>query len=65
VVYGVLTQSQPKDHQYDSVKINDAVSWLKGTAQRWYKSTLDLDTRLVERIRISVSPTQECCLSRY
>jgi hypothetical protein len=39
----LVFRSCPEDYQSDSVKINYAVSWLKGTAQQWYEPTLDLD----------------------
>jgi hypothetical protein len=35
----------PDDFDDDEVKITYAVSWLKGTAQRWYEPTLSLDDR--------------------
>ena len=35
-------RSRPHDFQHDQIKITYAVSWLKGTALRWYEPTLDL-----------------------
>jgi len=35
-------RSRPNDFANDQIKITYAVSWLKGTALRWYEPTLDL-----------------------
>jgi hypothetical protein len=39
----LVFRTRPEDYRHDSIKINYAVSWLTGTAQRWYEPTLDLD----------------------
>ena len=38
----LVFQARPYDFDEDQVKITYAVSWLKGTAQRWYEPTLAL-----------------------
>jgi Ty3 transposon capsid-like protein len=39
----LVFRSRPNDFDDDQVKITYAVSWLKGTAQRWYEPNLSLD----------------------
>ena len=38
-----MFRSRPDDFQDDTVKITYAVSWPKGTAQRWYEPNLALE----------------------
>ena len=38
----LVFRARPHDFADDQVKITYAVSWLKGTAQRWYEPTLEL-----------------------
>jgi len=39
----LVFRAHPEDFDNDEVKITYAVSWLKGTAQRWYEPTLALE----------------------
>jgi len=39
----LLFRDHPDDFENDEIKINYAVSWLKGTAQRWYEPNLWLE----------------------
>lgn len=39
----LVFRARPRDFDEDEVKITYAVSWLKGTAQRWYEPNLSLD----------------------
>jgi len=39
----LVFRARPDDFDDDEVKITYAVSWLKGTAQRWYEPTLALE----------------------
>ena len=39
----LVFRARPEDFDDDEVKITYAVSWLKGTAQRWYEPTLALE----------------------
>ena len=41
----LMFRSRPRDFAEDQVKITYAVSWLKGTAQRWYEPNLSLADR--------------------
>ena len=38
----LVFRARPDDFEDDEVKITYAVSWLKGTAQRWYEPNLAL-----------------------
>jgi len=58
-------RSRPDEYRNDELKIMYAVSWLKGTAQRWYEPNLSLDEDELPDFALSWRSFEEALKSTF